>query len=299
MNFFDLLNKFKHGDSATKNKFPERQDHNISPVSAVSMQKRLERLYKNKGYKAIPKVPSEKEAERILTTYRNFPASIVPKEYMDPINFNGQSLLRGEILVLWWTTSRKNISNPPQYFLYQYGVNYYESISKLYSLNLITSDNKLTELGKGLIDKSAKIIWQHKAEKAIEADGTVKYSSSHGVSGKLLVVPKAKYPKSSRKDYLDNYFYKSNQRIQYLWNAKQYELCKKEAMEQISQGNKYPIIYNILAMMYREQKRYQDEIDIMKKGIDAQISIHNPGVAIRDFRKRIERAEELKSKKVR
>lgn len=33
----------------------------------------------------------------------------------------------------------------------------------------------------------------------------------------------------------------------------------------------------------------------MKKGIDAHISIHNPSVAIRDFRKRIERAEELKN----
>lgn len=156
--------------------------------------------------------------------------------------------------MLWCTTSRKNISNPPQYFLYQYGVNYYESISKLQSLNLITSDNELLELGKDLIKKSAKIIWQHKARKTIKVDGTVKYSSSLGVSGKLLVVSKAKHPKSSRKDYVDNYFYKCNQRIQYLWNSKQDELCEKEAMEQISQGNKYPVIYNILAMMYRKQK---------------------------------------------
>lgn len=71
-----MLNKIKRGDTATENKFPERQERNISQVSGTSMQTRLERLCKNKGYKVIPKIPIEKEAERTLTTYRKFPASI-------------------------------------------------------------------------------------------------------------------------------------------------------------------------------------------------------------------------------
>ncbi|WP_057826066.1 hypothetical protein [Lentilactobacillus sunkii] len=296
MNLLDLFRMFKKSRSS-KPSVETVDSKTIKPTPLeASNREKLKRLYKNKGFKTIPQLPSEQEAERIVVTYRNFPASLVPKEYMDPIELDGNSLLRGDIVALWWTTSRKNISNPPQYFLYEYGVDYYGSLSKLKSLGLLTSDDKLTESGETVVQKSKKIIWQHKAAKTIKSDGTVKYSSSRGVSGKLLVVNKAKYPKTPRKDYLESYFVKSNQRIQYLWESKQYELCEKEALEQVDLGNKFPAVYSILAMLYRKQKRYQDELDILKKGVEAQISIQNPGVAIRDFRKRIIRVEELINK---
>lgn len=259
----------------------------------ANYQKRLKRLYIAKNYRTIPEIPSEEEAKRILENYKCFPFSLVPKEYMDSIKFNDLSLLRGEIVELWWITSRKNISNVPKYFLYEYGINYSETIDKLYNLDLLTSDNKLTQLGCSLIKNSAKIIWEHKAAKSIDEDGKIKYFSDKDVNGNFFEVKKVRYPRKKTEEKLDDYFYHSNARIQYLWNTKKYNQCEKEALEQISRGNKYPLIYQILAQLYRNSKSYEKEANILKQGIQAQIDIHNPGVAKRDFKKRLMKVNEL------
>lgn len=103
----------------------------------ANYQKRLRRLYITKRYRIIPEIPSEEESKRILENYKSFPFSLVPKEYMDPIKFKDLNLLRGEIVELWWITSRKNISNVPKYFLYEYGINYSETVDKLHNLETV------------------------------------------------------------------------------------------------------------------------------------------------------------------
>lgn len=259
----------------------------------ANYQKRLRRLYITKRYRIIPEIPSEEESKRILENYKSFPFSLVPKEYMDPIKFKDLNLLRGEIVELWWITSRKNISNVPKYFLYEYGINYSETVDKLHNLDLLTSDNQLTQLGRSLIKNSAQIIREHKAAKSINEDGKIEYSSDKDVHGNFFEVKRVRYPRKKTEEKLDDYFCHSNLRIQYLWNIKKYNQCEKEALEQISRGNKYPLIYQILAQLYRKSKLYEKEADILKQGIQAQIDIHNPGVAKRDFKRRLVKVNEL------
>lgn len=256
-------------------------------------RKKLRRLYILKKYQTIPEIPSEKESKRILKNYKNFPSSLVPKEYMNPIKFKNLNLLRGEVIELWWIRSRGNIRNPPKYFLYEYGINFFKSVDKLKKLGLLKSNNKIAQLGNGLIQDSAQILWEHKATKSIGSDGKIKYFSSRDVNGRLYEVKKVRYPTKKTIEKMDDYFYNSNARIQYLWNIKQYDQCEKEALEQISRGNKYPTIYEILAKLYRKSKAYKQEACILKQGIQAQVDIHNTGVAKRDFEKHLISVNEL------
>lgn len=265
----------------------------INWFNFTNNRKKLRRLYTLKKYQTIPEIPSEEESKRILENYKNFPSSLVPKEYMNTIQFKNLQILRGEIIELWWITSRKNISNVPKYFLYEYGINYSKTVKKLHNLDLLTPDNKLTQLGHTLIKNSAQIIWEHKAAKSISKDGKVEYSYDKDVNGNFFEVKRIRYPRKKTEEKMDNYFYYSQSRIQYLWNIKQYDQCEKEALEQISRGNKYPTIYEILAKLYRRNKAYKQEACILKQGIQAQVDIHNTGVAKRDFEKRLIRVNEL------
>ncbi|WP_235806136.1 hypothetical protein, partial [Lentilactobacillus parafarraginis] len=81
--------------------------------------------------------------------------------------------------------------------------------------------------------------------------------------------------------------------LHFNFKSRKYNQCEKEALEQISRGNKYPLIYQILAQLYRKSKLYEKEADILKQGIQAQIDIHNPGVAKRDFKRRLVKVNEL------
>ncbi|MDN7062855.1 hypothetical protein FIV11_14175 [Lactiplantibacillus plantarum] len=78
-----------------------------------------------------------------------------------------------------------------------------------------------------------------------------------------------------------------------LWHSKNYVATESYGLKIIGHGNWLPGVFETMAKLYRRQKRYNSEIDILEAGIQAQKEHSNSGVAIRDFQLRIERIHEL------
>lgn len=90
---------------------------------------------------------------------------------------------------------------------------------------------------------------------------------------------------------LDDHYYRQGQHVTTFWQKKQLEKLESLGLKTIYEGNWYPIIYQTLAMLYRKQKRYSEEAEVLKIGIKRNQK--NPGVAKRDFAKRLIRVQQL------
>lgn len=132
----------------------------------------LKKLYIKNGYNKIPALPKEKnEVNKILANYQSMPM-LVPKEYM--IYLKNTKLVFGHIIMLWWIDNHfgKQI---PQYFIYQYGLEFASELKYLQGLKLVDSNNKLTPKGIAIIAQNEEIIRKHKAKKAISQNGEIEY----------------------------------------------------------------------------------------------------------------------------
>lgn len=262
--------------------------------SASPFQEQLRQLYKSKDSKISPVLPSEDEAKRIVKSAANFPSLLVPNGYMTPLQVsNGLKLLRGEFLVLWWLDKQKKVSTPPQYFLYRYGIDFTTARQKLAKFNLIDGNDHATKLGAKVIKENAQLILEHRSFAGVNSNGKPEYVFAKKKDGTIIPVDKRPFPKRVTEKSLEDYYYYSGSRLSYLWKIKDFEKLESEGLEQINDGNWYPVVFRLLAQVYRKQKRYSDEIDILKKGIGAQDVHRNPGIASRDFQKRLVRATEL------
>lgn len=142
----------------------------------------LKKLYKSYEYENIPEIENEQSAKWVLDNVNGiFGAVLVPKEYMKTITKNKQSYVTGDIVLLWWLTSRKNISEKPLYFYRTYGIDSEKSIKKLISNGLLTKDMKLTGAGRRVINNSKMIIKHHKAIKSWSGIGPVEYTYKKAV----------------------------------------------------------------------------------------------------------------------
>lgn len=92
-------------------------------------------------------------------------------------------------------------------------------------------------------------------------------------------------------DSLDDHYYRQSQHVTTFWRKKQLEKLETLGLKAINEGNWYPAIYQTLAMLYRKQKRYPEEAKVLKIGIERNQK--NPGVAKRDFAKRLTRVQQL------
>lgn len=89
----------------------------------------------------------------------------------------------------------------------------------------------------------------------------------------------------------DDHFYRQGLRISNLWQDKNLKYVERIGTKAIAEGNWYPIIYKVMAMLYRKQKRYAEEVKVLELGI--QRNQKNPGIAKRDFAKRLVRVQQL------
>ena len=146
-------------------------------------QKELKNYYISNNYKIVPIIPPENEAERILKSHEVFPASIVPKTYMEYLTKD--KLIRGHFILLWWyNNKRTNKNNFPKYFLYNYGIDCEEESKYLIKNNYMSNSKELSEKGKNLLNQNIEIINQHKAKKSFNKDGSVEYFYSSLLKGK-------------------------------------------------------------------------------------------------------------------
>lgn len=169
--------KVNRQEQPTKD-IPKPQIQNTYPKKAsLQYTKKLQDLYRSYGYENIPEVESEHSAKWVLSNLNGmFGAVLVPKEYMNNIKKAGHNYTTGEIVLLWWLTSRKKIANKPLYFYRTYGIAPEKSIKKLISTGLLTKESQLTATGKRVLNNSKTIIKHHKASKAWTGTGPVKYT---------------------------------------------------------------------------------------------------------------------------
>ncbi|MGQ4559293.1 hypothetical protein ACUIJQ_08410 [Levilactobacillus hammesii] len=89
----------------------------------------------------------------------------------------------------------------------------------------------------------------------------------------------------------DDHFYHQVQIISAFWKSKNLERVESLGLQAVEEGNRYPALFRILAMLYRKQHRLKEEANILKIGIER--NKNNPGVARRDFIKRLARVNDL------
>jgi len=92
-------------------------------------------------------------------------------------------------------------------------------------------------------------------------------------------------------DSQDDHFYHQSMHISKFWKDKNFEYVERIGTKAISEGNWYPSVYQIMAMLYRKQKKYSEEAKVLKIGI--QRNQKNPGAVKRDFAKRLDRVQQL------
>lgn len=221
----------------------------------------LQNLYKKLGYVVIPFLPCEDECKRILHEYQTSPFSLVPKEYMIPVSKN---ILRGHIIMLWWLNNpRTNKNNPPQYFLFEYGINFNDELKKLEKENFI-SGLTVTDKGFKLCSQNKDLIRQHKAKKQIQPDGKIHYiyDDKETVQDKTKLVPF-----KSTGDFIeDQNIGRAYERHEDFQNAiKAYESAWKLSLNK--ESSPPPNIFNRLAIIQRKQKKYNEEIKIIETAL--------------------------------
>lgn len=253
----------------------------LSFFKPLTSREKLLALYKQKKYQTIPVLPDERSCEKILKNYHNFPSMLVPKEYMQPIL---GTLLRGDIVLLWWLSLKKNQTNIPQYFLYKYGIDVDRELKKLKQykyIELVNNKYILTDSGKQILSNHEKIIQEHRApHKAVSLkDGHVEYN----------LVQTSKHFKSSGDLVKDQDIGREYERQKDYANAiKAYHSAERLALKDPLFGNSPPPnIYRRLAIIYRKLKDYGSEIKSIQTGIK-----YYPNTV--QFQERLSKAQKLK-----
>ncbi|MDU3103307.1 hypothetical protein [Streptococcus sp.] len=254
-------------------------------------KQKLNELYISKGYSKIPALPCEEECSRILVESESCPASLVAKEYMSYVDMNLQ-LTFGHIVMLWWLDNPKTKKNVvPSYFLYQYGLDFYKEVSHLQSKNMLVGRD-LTPLAKEKLNNFQSIIRKHKARKSYNLDGSINYhfEDAKRVSGATEF--------QSTGDYIEDQFIgKSFEQAKDLKNA---ELAYLSSIKlSIEKGElPPPNPFMRLAIIYRKQKRFDDEEKILERGISylVQSQTLNASSKSNTFQERLDKVKKLKEK---
>jgi len=254
-------------------------------------RKKLKSLYIRLDYPEVPYLPNNSDCQRIIESYNNFPAALIAKEYMIR---NNQNLLQGDIILLWWLTQKKvkNISKYPQYFLYEYGIDFNKELIQLKSNGLVTKNNQLTTSGKTILENNSDSIKMHRAKKYYSPNsGKIKYESINDVNiHQTLRKPRD----TTNESKMDDYYYAEEQRLELLWKLERFSSAEKLGNKLIQEGITYPAVFYRMAVLYRKKKDYEKEIKILELGIQRQV--HNTGVAPDRFTDRLDRARKLQRK---
>ena len=136
---------------------------------------RLATLYENRGYEVLPELPDEEGARYVIENASSFPAVLVPKVYMKAQVDDHTPLMFGEVVLLWWLTSRKNIFPYPLYYQRKYGLNAEVSRRRLIERGYLSEDNSLTDAGRTIIDSHQDIVRKHKSVMLVGRDGPIEY----------------------------------------------------------------------------------------------------------------------------
>lgn len=218
----------------------------------------LKQIYINNGYNKIPALPKEEnEVKKILANYQSMPM-LVSKEYMDYLK--NSELVFGHIVMLWWIDNHYK-NQRPQYFIYQYGLDFNGELNYLKELKLINDKNELTQKGLAVLTSNEDIIRKHKADKSIHPDGEIEYHFSDEKVTKDI------------KEFISTGDFIGDQRMGSSFeNNRDYDNAIKayfsaiENAKTIELGQIPPNPFMRLAIIYRKLKDKEKEIAILKEG---------------------------------
>lgn len=188
MNFKKTLDSFI-------NAYCKHHNNKVVNTKKDSYIKQLQDKYIENEYDNIPYVASEESAKFVLDNWNG--AVPVPREYMKIQFYKNKPLLTGDIVLLWWLTSRKSTRNIPLYFSREYGINANASIDKLINYNLLSKDKKLTSDGQKVLNIKQEVIVNHKSSKSWFGVGPVKYF--HRTDDEVSEIEENTY-----KEYINN-----------------------------------------------------------------------------------------------
>lgn len=225
-----------------------------------NLHKELENIYIKNRYNKIPALPKkEDEVKKILSDYQSFPM-LVPKEYMEYLD--NSKLLFGHIVMLWWLDNHFK-RQLPQYFIYQYGIDFDSELLFLKELKLIDDINLLTEKGLVTLNDNQEIIRKHKAKKSIPFNGRIEYF----YEDEKITENIKKF--TSTGDFLeDQRFGSSFEKNKDYENAIQAYLAAIENAKSTHTGSVPPNPFMRLAVIYHKLKNKEKEIAILKEGIN-------------------------------
>lgn len=157
-----------------------------------------------------------------------------------------------------------------------------------YSTSFVNRSLICTPTGNSLLEKYSYLVWAHKNN---SKDGIINVANALTTTKESLL---AKHINSTRVDkatFTEDYFFRQGQTLSGLWSQKKLNQVESLGLRAIQEGNWYPVIFHTLAMLYRKQQRLEDEARILEIGIER--TKRNPGVARKDFTKRLDRVNEL------
>lgn len=220
----------------------------------------LKNIYRGNGYNKIPVLPKEEdEVNKILANYQSMPM-LVPKEYMDYLK--NTKLVFGHIVMLWWIDNHYK-NQRPQYFIYQYGLDFDTELNYLKELELVDNKNELTKKGFVALNDNQDIIRKHKAKKSIHSNGKIEYHYSDEKATKNI------------KEFVSTGDFIGDQRIGSSFEKnKDYDNAIKAYYSAIENakttevGQIPPNPFMRLAIIFRKLKDKEKEIAILKEGIE-------------------------------
>lgn len=123
---------------STQFQSPNKENNQLEKENYINL---LQSKYRKNNYVNIPYIESQESAKYVLDNWNS--SAPVPREYMQNFSFKGSKFITGEVVLLWWLTSRKNINDIPLYFSREYGINSSNAIEKLEEHNLLSKDTRL------------------------------------------------------------------------------------------------------------------------------------------------------------
>ncbi len=224
--------------------------------------KAIAKYYKN--YQERPYISTERDFKKWNEMVSQFPKMLVQKEMMIR---NEDGLLPGHIYQLYWIQKYKSGRRIPEYFEYEFGIDFNKE-KDLLTLNNYIEDNTVTKKGTDILEKYRK-----DSKKQLEQG--IKPSETEDEYKGFL------YQMNGIADYKDKDFI----------NAK-INLIKAHSLGFYSPGG-----INYLAKIYRKEKNYSEEINSIETGLKNLDYKENLSEStLSDLKKRLEKAKMLLSK---
>lgn len=249
--------------------------------------KAIAKYYKN--YQERPYISTERDFKKWNEMVSQFPKMLVQKEMMIR---NEDGLLPGHIYQLYWIQKYKSGRRIPEYFEYEFGIDFNKE-KDLLTLNNYIEDNTVTKKGTDIIEKYNYVITEKTEKSKAPRFNITKELAKYRKERKKQLEQGIK--PSETEDEYKGFLYQMNGIADY--KDKDFINAKINLIKAHSLGFYSPGGINYLAKIYRKEKNYSEEINSIETGLKNLDYKENLSEStLSDLKKRLEKAKMLLSK---